>query len=85
MNNLCSPGDVGFQPCIRHARKVYRKALKKDSVVHSIKRCTDIEEGDEVDLVLISGRVNVRKDSKVQLFRWNDICGTRIDILKAID
>ena len=35
---------------------------KEDSVVHSIKRCTDIEEGDEVDLV--SGRVDVRNESK---------------------
>ena len=59
MNILCLHGDVGIQPCKLHARK--SMAQNEDSVVHSsIKRCTDIEEGDEADLVLIDGR----KDSK---------------------
>ena len=33
-------------------------------MVHSIKRCTDIEEGEEVDLVLIDGRVDARQNSE---------------------
>ena len=69
VNNMCSPGDVGFQPykikLHTPCQKVHRKVLKEDSVVHRIKRCTDIEEGEEVDLVLlIDGRVDVRQNSE---------------------
>ena len=33
-------------------------------MVHSIKRCTNIKEGEERDLILIDGRVDVRENSE---------------------
>ena len=65
MNDLCSASD-GLQPCVRQTGESVwsREALEKDSVVHSIKRRTYIEEGKEGDLILIDGRVNVGENSE---------------------
>ena len=61
MNDLCSTSDVRLQPCVRPTgESVWSgESLEKDSVVHSIKRRTDIEEDKEEDLISINGRVDV--------------------------
>ena len=52
-------------------------------LVHSIKRRTNIEEGNEGDLVLIDGRIDVGEHSEVRLSLWNDICGNQTETLET--
>ena len=66
MNDLCTASDVRLQPCVRYTgESVWSgETLEKDSVVHSFKRRTDIEEGKEGDLILIDSRSDVGENSE---------------------